>query len=101
MEVAPTAARDELRDSSDAVTGTPAMTVAERFMVGLAVASLFTWVLPLVGLPVSIVGFVLSVRALRADGGRRALVAIIVLVVGLLLTVVNAALGSFLYFLGG
>ena len=55
----------------------------------LGILSLVFWLLPLFGLPISIVGLVFGIR-------RKYTAGIVLNVIGLCLTVVNAALGAYL-----
>lgn len=62
----------------------------------LGICSLFAWIIPLVGLPVTISGLVVGIKTLRRDGSGVAVVGIAMSTVGLLLTLANAALGAYL-----
>ena len=60
----------------------------------LGVFSLIAWCLPIVGLPVSIIGLVLAIRAQKSNQSGRAIAALILNIIGLCLSVFNAALGA-------
>jgi K+ transporter len=62
----------------------------------LGVASLIAWCLPIVGLPVSITGIVFALKAQGQTGGSRAIAGLILNIIGLCLSVFNAALGAYL-----
>jgi hypothetical protein len=68
----------------------------------LGIVSLLAWLLPLVGIPVAVVGLVLSalgrsrVNRSGAPNGRQATVGLVLSCVGLVLALGNAALGAYL-----
>jgi hypothetical protein len=68
----------------------------------LGIVSLLAWLIPLVGAPVAVVGLVLSavgrskVARTGARNGTQAAVGIVLSVVGLVLSIGNAALGAYL-----
>lgn len=70
------------------------------FVLGLV--SLLAWLIPLIGVPISIVGLVLSalgrgkVRRTGARNGTQAAVGIVLSAIGLVLAIGNAALGAYL-----
>ena len=59
----------------------------------LGIISIFTWLLPLAGYPVSIVGLVLSIKAKKNPENKTALAGMILSIIGLVLTVINSVLG--------
>ena len=59
----------------------------------LGICSLLTWLLPLIGFPVSITGLVFGIR-------KRYTAGIVLNVIGLVLTVANSAIGFYMGFTG-
>lgn len=55
----------------------------------LGIISLIAWIIPLIGAPVSIIGLVLGVKKKYTAG-------IVLNVIGLVLTVANAAIGAYM-----
>lgn len=62
----------------------------------LGIISMFAWLLPLAGYPVSITGLVLSVKARKNPENKTALAGMILSIIGLVLTVINSVLGAFM-----
>ena len=62
----------------------------------LGIVSLIAWLLPIVGLPVSIVGLVLGCKTVKSDKKVMAIVGIVLSSIGLNLTIINGALGAYL-----
>ena len=60
----------------------------------LGIISLLAWLFPLAGYPVSIVGLVLSIKAIKNPENKTAIAGIVLSIIGLILTVVNSALGA-------
>ncbi len=63
--------------------------------MGYAIASLFAWILPLAGYPVSIIGIVKASKALQ-EGDPKAKTALALSIVGLVLTTINSAIGAYM-----
>ena len=62
----------------------------------LGIVSLLAWLLPIVGLPVSIVGLVLGIKTVKSEKKAMAIAAIIMSSIGLVLTIINGALGAYM-----
>jgi biopolymer transport protein ExbB/TolQ len=62
----------------------------------LGILSLVGWCLPLIGLPMTIVGLVLGFKSLGSQNRGMAIAGIVLNILGLLLSVVNAAFGAYL-----
>lgn len=62
----------------------------------LGIISLFAWLLPLAGYPISIIGLVLSIKAKKNPENKTALAGIILSIIGLVLTAINSFLGAFM-----
>lgn len=62
----------------------------------LGILSLFGWCLPILGLPLSITGLVLGIKNLEATNRSAAIAGIVMNLIGLLLSLINAAFGAYL-----
>ena len=62
----------------------------------LGILGLFGWCIPLVGLPMTITGLVLGIKDLNSRSRGMAIAGVVLCVVGLSLSVGNAALGAYL-----
>lgn len=61
----------------------------------LGIISLVAWLLPIAGYPVSIVGIVLSTKAIKKpDNKTIAIVGMVLSIIGLILTLINSFLGA-------
>lgn len=61
----------------------------------LAILGLIFWLLPIAGLPISIAGLVLALRALPTGQRRKALIAVVLSALGILLALGYAAVGVY------
>ena len=57
----------------------------------LSIISLLAWLLPIAGIPISIIGLVLGIKANYATKGQ---VAIALSIIGLILAIINSAIGA-------
>lgn len=64
------------------------------FILGLL--SLLAWCIPLFGLPITVVGLVLSIKGRKSEYSGLAIAGIVLNAIGLALTLVNGALGAYL-----
>jgi Domain of unknown function (DUF4190) len=62
----------------------------------LGVVGLFAWCLPILGLPVTIVDLVMGIKGQKSRNQGMATAGIVLNILGLLLSVVNAAIGAYL-----
>lgn len=62
----------------------------------LGILSLFGWLLPIVGLPLSIISLIFGVKGLKSSKIKRAKIGIILSIAGLILSIINAAYGAYL-----
>ncbi len=62
----------------------------------LGIIGLFVWLLPIIGLPLTIVGVVCGSRGLREPKRDIALAGLILSIIGLVASLVNAAIGAYL-----
>jgi hypothetical protein len=67
---------------------------------GLGLFGMIAWILPIVGLPVTIWGLVRAIKALSGPNQALAIVAIVLCSLGLVLSVLNMALGVYLVVTG-
>ena len=105
-DAAPGGARALLAESARVLerAGVPTPQADAELIAGfvLGIVSLLAWLIPLVGAPVAVVGLVLSavgrskVARTGARNGTQAAVGIVLSVVGLVLSIGNAALGAYL-----
>ena len=56
----------------------------------LGIVSLVAWLLPIIGIPVAIVGLVFSIKGSKTSG-------IVMNIIGLVLAAINSALGAVLF----
>ena len=68
--------------------------------LGLGIFGMIAWILPIVGLPVTIWGLVRGIKALSGPNQAMAIVAIILCSLGMVLSVLNAAFGVYLFATG-
>jgi len=62
----------------------------------LGIVSLIAWFIPLLGLPISIVGLVLGIKSVKSEKRGMAIAGIVMSSIGLVLTIINGALGAYL-----
>lgn len=61
----------------------------------LGAISLVAWCIPLFGLPMSIIGLVLGVKALKSSSRGMAIAGVVLSILGLVLTLINGAVGAY------
>ncbi len=64
--------------------------------VVLGAIGLLAWFIPLFGAPITIVGLIMGIKGLKSAKRGRAIVGIVLSVIGLILTVINAGIGAYL-----
>jgi len=62
----------------------------------LGIVGLIAWFIPLIGLPVTVVGLILGIIEMPGKGRGMAKVGVILCIIGLILTIINAAIGAYL-----
>ena len=62
----------------------------------LGIIGMVVWLLPILGLPITIVGLVKSIGGLKSTSRGMATAGVVLCIIGLVLTVVNAAWGAYL-----
>jgi hypothetical protein len=62
----------------------------------VGIISMFTWLLPIVGIPVGGVGLFLGIRSRNRGGGTLATIGLVLSAIGLLLAFINAAIGAYM-----
>lgn len=71
--------------SSSQVNGTPSLV--------LGLLSIVLWILPIIGLPLSIVAWILSAKAYSKSNGKTGNVARVLAIIGCLLSIINGVIG--------
>lgn len=61
----------------------------------LGIISMIAWVLPIAGLPIQIVGLVFGIKGKDASNKWMAITGIVLCIIGLVFTIVNASLGGY------
>jgi len=61
----------------------------------LGIISLLGWIIPLIGAPISIIGLVQSVRGQKSENQGQATTGLILNMIGLVATIINASIGAF------
>ena len=63
----------------------------------LGIISLATWLIPIIGYPVTIVGLVLGIKSVKSEKRGMAIAGIVMSSIGLVLSLVNSIAGVILY----
>lgn len=61
----------------------------------LGIIGLMAWVLPIVGLPVTIVGLIFGIKGLKSLKRTVAVVAIVLSIIGLVASIINMSIGAY------
>ena len=62
----------------------------------LGIIGMIAWIIPIIGLPIQIVGLVKGIKAMKAGKSGKATAGVVLCIIGLVLTTINAALGAYL-----
>ena len=62
----------------------------------LGIVGLVAWLIPLFGAPITIIGLVLGIYGLRSSNRGMATAGVIMCIIGLVATTVNASIGAYL-----
>ncbi len=62
----------------------------------LGIVGLIAWLLPIVGIPVTIVGIVKGVQAWKSSKHTLAVAGVVLSIIGLVLSIINMAIGAYL-----
>ena len=62
----------------------------------LGIVSMLAWLLPIIGLPTSIVGLVLGIKSINSPSRGLAITGLTLSIIGLVLTIINASIGAYL-----
>jgi len=66
----------------------------------LGIIGLLFWLFPILGFPVNITGLVLGVKALKGPRRDRAVAGMVISIIGLVLTIINSAIGAYMGAIG-
>jgi hypothetical protein len=78
------------------VAGTPGSSGKATAALALGIAGMFTWLLPIVGLPVSITALVFGIKNRHSARPGQAITGLVLASISLFLVVINAFLGILL-----
>ena len=62
----------------------------------LGIISMVTWLLPLVGYPVSIIGLVMGFYGIKSEKKSKGTAGLILSIIGLVICVANSAIGAYM-----
>ncbi len=62
----------------------------------LGIIGLVTWIVPLLGFPITIIGLVLASLSLNRGQKGKAVVGLVLCILGLVATIINSAIGAYL-----
>lgn len=62
----------------------------------LGILGMLAWLLPIIGLPVTITGLVLGIRSMNSTNKGMAIAGLTLSIIGLVLTIINASIGAYL-----
>jgi hypothetical protein len=62
----------------------------------LGIIGLIAWLIPLFGLPITVIGLILGVNSLKSNNSGIATAGVVTSIIGLVLTIINACIGAYL-----
>ena len=62
----------------------------------LGIFGMVAWIIPLFGLPITIVGLVMSAKGMQSTSRTKAVAGLVLTIIGLVFTIVNAAIGAYM-----
>jgi hypothetical protein len=62
----------------------------------LGIVGMIAWFIPLFGLPITIVGLVMGIKASKSKKRGMAKAGVVLCIIGLVLTIINAAIGAYM-----
>ena len=62
----------------------------------LGIIGLFAWLLPIAGLPITIVGLICGIKGRSSDSPKMATAGIVMSIIGLVFTIINMSIGAFM-----
>lgn len=62
----------------------------------LGIIGLIAWLIPLFGLPITVIGLILGVKSLKSNNSGIATAGVVTSIIGLVLTIINASIGAYL-----
>lgn len=79
-------------------TEKPAPNTSKKATISLVlgITGLIAWFIPIFGLPVTITGLVYGIKGLDSTKKTQAIIGIVLCIIGLVLTIANAAIGAYL-----
>lgn len=67
-----------------------------KICMTLGIISLITWIIPLIGYPVSIVGLIISILEIKETETKKAYKALTLNIIGLILTIISSIIGLYI-----
>ncbi len=62
----------------------------------LGIIGMIAWIIPIIGLPIQITGLVFGIKARNSSKKGIAIAAIVLCIIGLVLTIINGSIGAYL-----
>lgn len=62
----------------------------------LGIIGLFAWIIPIIGLPVTITGLVMGIKAWKSSKYTMAVAGVVLCIIGLVLSIMNMAIGAYM-----
>jgi hypothetical protein len=62
----------------------------------LGIIGMFAWFIPIIGLPIQVIGLVLGIKGWKSSKHWLAVVGVILCIIGLVLTIINASIGAYM-----
>ncbi len=62
----------------------------------LGIIGMIAWVIPLFGAPINITGLVMGIKGLKSPKRASAVAGVVLCIIGLIFTVINAVIGAYL-----
>ncbi|NBQ40842.1 MAG: hypothetical protein EBU34_13980 [Alphaproteobacteria bacterium] len=62
----------------------------------LGIVGMLAWLLPIIGLPVTITGLVFGVRSLNSANKGMAIAGLTLSIIGIVLSIINASIGAYM-----
>lgn len=62
----------------------------------LGIIGMLAWIIPIIGLPIQVVGLVFGIKSIHSNKRGLAIAGIVMTIIGLVLTIANGTLGAYL-----